>query len=101
MTQQKDSSTNGSRQSNMRRAVQRDMRRYDSREPTDRSFWRSLSVLGSIGWPIALTMVGGAWLGRWLDRQWDTGVRLTLILVFVGAVLGGSVAWSIIQGTRK
>ncbi len=46
-------------------------------------------------------MVAGAWFGRWLDGQWDTGVRLTLILVFVGAILGGSVAWSIIQGTKK
>ncbi len=101
MSQKKGSPTNGPRRPNLRRAVQRDMRRYHAREPADRSFWRSLSVLGSIGWPIALTMVGGAWLGRWLDRQWDTGVRLTLLLVFVGAVLGGSVAWSIIQGTKK
>jgi hypothetical protein len=53
-----------------------------------------------VGWPIVLTMVGGAWLGRWLDQQWDTGVRLTLMLVFAGAILGGSVAWSVIQGTK-
>ena len=69
MTQQKDSSTNGSRRSNLRRAMRRDMRRYHSRESAERSFWRSLSVLGSIGWPIALTMVGGAWLGRWLEED--------------------------------
>ena len=89
------------RRSEMRRSIQRDMRRHREREPAERSFWRSLSVLGSVGWPIAVMMVTGAWLGRWLDRQWDTGVRLTLMLVFVGAILGGSVAWSIIQGTKK
>jgi ATP synthase protein I len=89
------------RRSEMRRSIQRDMRRYREREPAERSFLRSLTVLGSVGWPIAVMMVTGAWLGRWLDRQWDTGVRLTLILVFVGALLGGSVAWSIIQGTKK
>jgi ATP synthase protein I len=93
--------TDQRRRSNMRRSIQRDMRRYRAREPSERSFWRSLGVLGSVGWPIALLMVAGAWTGSWLDRRWDTGVRLTLMLVFAGAILGGSVAWSIIQGTRK
>jgi ATP synthase protein I len=90
-----------SRRKDMRHAIRRDMRRYREREPARHSFWRSLSVIGSLGWSIAVMMVSGAWLGRWLDRQWDTGVRLTLILVFVGAILGGSVAWSMIEGTRK
>ena len=90
-----------SRRRDMRRSIQRDIRRYRERESADRSFWRSLSVLGSVGWPIAVMMVAGAWFGRWLDDQWDTGVRLTSILVFVGAIVGGSVAWSIIQGTKK
>jgi ATP synthase protein I len=89
------------RRRNMRRSIERDMRRYRERESASRSFWRSLGVLGSVGWPIALMMVAAAWLGRWLDQQWNTGVRLTLILVFAGAILGGSVAWSIIQGTKQ
>jgi predicted F0F1-ATPase subunit len=89
------------RRRDMKRSVHRDLRRYRQRESAQRSYWRSLGVLGSIGWPIAALMVGGAWFGKWLDQQWGTGVRLTLILVFVGAILGGSVAWSIIQGTRK
>jgi ATP synthase protein I len=96
-----DSPTDNRRRRDMRRSVKRDIRRYREREPPERSFWRSLAVLGSVGWPIAAMMVAGAWLGRWLDQRWDTGVRLTLMLVFVGAILGGSVAWSIIQGTKK
>jgi ATP synthase protein I len=92
--------TDDFRRPDLSRSFERDMRRYRSREPGHRSFWRSLSVLGAVGWPIVLTMVGGAWLGRWLDQQWDTGVRLTLMLVFAGAILGGSVAWSVIQGTK-
>jgi ATP synthase protein I len=93
--------TNDRRRSDMRRSIRRDMRRYREREPSEVSFWRSLGVLGAVGWPIAVTMVGGALLGRWLDRQWDTGVRLTLMLVFIGAILGAGAAWSIIQGTKK
>lgn len=89
------------RRPDLRDSVQRDLRRYQAREEGHRSFWRSLSVLGSVGWPIVATMVGGALLGRWLDQQWNTGVRLTLMLVFAGALLGGSVAWSVIQRTKE
>lgn len=89
------------RRPDLQRSFERDMRRYGSREPGHRSFWRSLSVLGSVGWPIVLAMLCGAWFGRWLDERWDSGVRLTLVLVFLGAILGGSVAWSVIQGTKK
>lgn len=94
-------STDKPRRRDMRRSVERDMRRYRERKSAEHSFWRSLSVLGSVGWPIAVMMVAGAWFGLWLDHRWDTGVRLTLILVFAGAILGGSVVWSIIQGTSK
>ena len=93
--------TNHRRRSEIRRTIRRDMQRYRQREPAERGFWRSLGVLGSVGWPIVVMTVGGAWLGRWLDRQWDTGVRLTMMLVFVGAIVGSSVAWSMIQGTKK
>lgn len=94
-------STNHRRQRDMRRSIRRDMQRYRRRPPAEHGFWRSLGVLGAVGWPIVLMTISGAWLGRWLDRQWGTGVRLTMMLVFVGAMIGSSVAWSIIQGTRK
>lgn len=94
-------STENERKRNMLHSIERDMKRYEERESARRSFWRSLGVLGSVGWPIVVMTVGGAWIGSWLDRDWGTGVRLTMILVFVGAILGSSVAWSIIQGTKK
>lgn len=89
------------RRRDLRQTLNRDMRRVRSRQSAHRSFWRSLNVLGSVGWPVVLLMVGGAWVGHWLDQQWGTGVRLTLMLVLAGAILGGAVAWSVIQGTGK
>jgi ATP synthase protein I len=77
--------------------LQRDLRRFDRREPGSRSFWRSLSVLGSVGWPIVATTVGGALAGRWLDARWQTGIRFTLLLLFVGAVTGAVVVWHILR----
>ncbi len=85
----------------MQRSVGRDLRRYRQRQSAEASFWRSLGVLGSVGWPIAVMMVAGAWLGKWLDQKWETGAGLTLLFVFVGAILGGSIAWTVIQGTNK
>ncbi len=60
-----------------------------------------MAVLGGIGWPIVLLTVGGAVLGHWLDRRWDTGIRMTLMLLFLGVTLGSAAAWHLVQGTRK
>jgi len=62
-----------------------DLRRYEGRAPS--SFWRGLGLIGSVGWPIALGAVGGALLGRALDRRFQTGVRFTLILLTIGTAL--------------
>lgn len=76
-----------------RAAVQRDRDRLARREQGHRSFWRSLSVLGMVGWPIALGSVGGALFGRWLDLQYESGVRFTLMLMTFGLLLGCLAAW--------
>lgn len=89
------------RRPDLRQAFQRDIKRYDARETGHASFWRSLGVLGAVGWPIVLFTVGGAILGHWLDLRWNTGVRLTLILVTAGALLGSAIAWHVIRGTRR
>jgi ATP synthase protein I len=50
-------------------------------------------MLGMVGWPIAVSSVGGALLGHYLDTRWHTGVRFTLMLLMGGTVLGAFVAW--------
>jgi len=84
------------RRPNLRGTLQRDLRRYDRREPGSRGFWRSLGVLGSVGWPIAMATVGGALAGRWIDARWDTGIRFTLMLLVAGAVAGAAIVWHLI-----
>lgn len=80
--------------------LQRDLDRYARHERDASSFWRSLSVLGSVGWPIVLTTVGGALLGRWLDGQWNTGISLTVGLLVAGAVVGAAIAWHLVRPDR-
>jgi ATP synthase protein I len=87
----------GLQRPDLRTTIRRDARRYERREPGSRSFWRSLGVIGSVGWPMVTTTVGGALVGRWLDQRWHTGIRLTLILLVAGAVLGATVVWRLLR----
>jgi ATP synthase protein I len=84
-----------------REAVRRDRSRLARREKGHRSFWRSLSVLGMVGWPIALGSIGGALLGRYLDTRYHSGVRCTLMLLTAGVLLGSFVAWKTVTQKSK
>lgn len=81
----------------IRSALNRDAARLARREVGHRSFWRSLGVLGMVGWPIALSSVGGALLGHYLDSRWNAGVRFTLLLLMVGTAIGSFIAWKTIK----
>ena len=84
-----------------RRSLERDVGRLARREPGARSFWRSLSVLGTVGWSIALPAGAGAWLGHWLDLKLGSGVRLTLMLLVAGVMLGSFIAWRVLREHRE
>jgi ATP synthase protein I len=84
-----------------RHSLARDVGRLKRREPAAASFWRSLSVLGTVGWSIALPAAGGAWLGHWLDVKLDSGVRFTLMLLVAGVMLGSVIAGRVVLEHRK
>jgi ATP synthase protein I len=84
-----------------RRSLDRDVDRYARRERAGEAFWRSLSVLGTVGWSIALPAAAGAWLGHRLDLRFDTGLRFTLMLLTAGVVIGSAVAWQVVRSHRE
>ena len=84
-----------------RRSLDRDVERFERRERTGETFWRSLSVLGTVGWSIALPAAVGAWLGHRLDLRFGAGVRFTLMLLTAGIMIGSVVAWRVIRGHEK
>ena len=65
-----------------------------------RSYY-ALSVLGTVGWSIAVPAVAGAWLGHHVDLRFDTGVRFTLMLLTAGVMLGCVVAWRVVGSHGK
>lgn len=84
-----------------RRSLARDVSRFERREPSGASFWRSLSLLGTVGWSIALPAAAGAWLGRQLDLRLESGVRFTLMLLVAGVLLGSAIAARVVREHRK
>jgi ATP synthase protein I len=84
-----------------RQSLDRDVDRYTRREPPGRAFWRSVSVLGTIGWSIAIPAVAGAWAGHRLDLHFETGVRFTLMLLTVGVTIGCMVSWRVVRSHRE
>jgi ATP synthase protein I len=80
--------------SDLRNALRKDSARHARREPGSRTFWRSLGILGMVGWPIALASVGGILIGRALDSHWQTGPQFTLLFLLIGVVIGCYVAWT-------
>ena len=78
----------------MRRAVRMSQERAKRwRREGERSIGQNLAMIGSLGWLIALPTVAGAFIGRWLDGRFDSGITLTAALVFLGAAAGFWLAW--------
>ncbi|MCA9712016.1 MAG: AtpZ/AtpI family protein [Myxococcales bacterium] len=88
------------RRPDVRTRTQHDVERLRRREPGDR-LWRSLTLVGSVGWPVVILAIGGALLGRHLDQRLDTGVHLTLILLTVGTLVGFGLALRSVRGEGR
>ncbi len=65
------------------------------------SFWKSLSTVGAIGWMISLPAVCGAFVGRWIDGRYGTGISWTLSFLTIGLFLGCVTAWRHINRETK
>ncbi|MCC5975262.1 MAG: AtpZ/AtpI family protein [Rubellimicrobium sp.] len=57
------------------------------------SVGRRLAQIGVLGWIIVAPMLGGIYIGRWLDARLETGLFWTAPLLMVGLGLGGWFAW--------
>jgi ATP synthase protein I len=92
---------NSSERPDPRSSLERDVGRFQRRDVSGASFWRSLSVLGTVGWSIALPSFAGAWLGHRLDLRLDTGVRFTLMFLVAGVIFGSVIAARLVREHRS
>ena len=59
----------------------------------ERSMGRNLAMIGALGWLIVTPTLIGIFVGRWLDRSFESGIFWTLSLLFLGLVIGATLAW--------
>lgn len=76
-----------------RRVAVKEERKLRARREGDRSIWYGLGMMGLIGWAVAIPTLLGIAVGIWIDIRWPSRFSWTLMLLFVGVVLGCLNAW--------
>jgi len=54
---------------------------------------KRLAQIGVLGWIVVTPMLLGLFTGRWLDREFSSGLFWTAPLLFLGLALGCWSAW--------
>ncbi|MBW6464757.1 MAG: AtpZ/AtpI family protein [Firmicutes bacterium] len=68
-------------------------RRLKARRNRDRGVWFGLGLFGMVGWTIAITTLIGVAIGVWIDRTWPSSYSWTLMMLFIGLIIGCINAW--------
>jgi len=58
-----------------------------------RNMWVQVARVGTLGWVLALPIVGGALLGHFIDHRLGTGLTFTLALLLLGLATAGYALW--------
>lgn len=68
-------------------------RKLKAQREQQRSIWFGMGMFGMVGWSVAMPTLAGVIAGFWIDRHWPSRFSWTLMLLFIGAVLGCFNAW--------
>jgi len=71
----------------------KESRKMKGRREKDRSIWFGLGMFGLIGWSVAIPTLIGVAVGIWIDNTWPSRFSWTLMLLFIGVILGCVNAW--------
>jgi ATP synthase protein I len=63
----------------------------------ERSIAENLAMIGVLGWTVVIPTLIGIFVGRWLDRTFDTGIFWTLSLLVFGLAIGCMLGWKRMQ----
>lgn len=72
-------------------------RKLKARREGDRTIWYGLGMFGIVGWSVAIPTLLGIFLGIWLDVTLDDPYSWTLMMLFIGVIVGCLNAWFWIQ----
>lgn len=88
---------NNNREDDRRRLVKdisnKELRKQQARKQGAAPVWFGLGMYGLVGWSVAIPTLAGIAAGVWIDSTFDTTYSWTLMLLFVGVVIGCLNAW--------
>jgi ATP synthase protein I len=84
-----------------RRVSEKEDRKLKARREKYRSVWFGLGMFGMVGWSVAIPTLIGIALGIWVDTTWDGPYSWTLMLLFIGVMIGCLNAWYWIKRESK
>jgi ATP synthase protein I len=76
-------------------------RKQHSQQEEENSIWLGLGMFGFVGWSIAIPTVIGIFIGIWIDQKWQSSYSWTLMMLFVGVMVGCWNAWYWIERERQ
>jgi ATP synthase protein I len=71
----------------------KEARKLRARQEKDQGMWFWLGMFGLVGWAVAIPTVIGIAVGIWIDTTWPSRYSWTLMLLFIGVMLGCLNAW--------
>lgn len=80
---------------------QKEARKRRALDAGEKTVWFGLGMFGIVGWSVAVPTVACLALGLWIDRRWPTPYSWTLMLLFIGIVLGCLNAWYWVSRERS
>jgi ATP synthase protein I len=66
-------------------------------QKTKQNIWLGLGMFGIVGWSVTIPTLMGIALGIWIDTRIQSRYSWTLMLLFVGIILGCLNAWYWLQ----
>ena len=86
----------------LKQKVENQVKRMQKAEKEHPNLLAQTAYIGTLGLLLVLPIVGGAYLGQWLDSLMEGySVRWTLSLLFLGLVIGGINVYFFIQDKNE
>ncbi|MBI3580618.1 MAG: AtpZ/AtpI family protein [Nitrospinae bacterium] len=92
---------NGRGEKKFHETVEESVRALRASKAGKSSFWRYATRMMGVGWLVALPVIGGAYLGRYMDRRFSSSISWTLTLIILGMAAGIYNVWHFIYGRGR
>jgi ATP synthase protein I len=76
-------------------------RKLKARRAAPKSIWFGLGMSGLVGWSVTIPTLIGAALGMWVDKHYPSTYSWTLMLLFMGLIIGCLSAWQWVNSEYK